>query len=44
VIPNGAGPHKASFKELEPAARSLVERLHDHWCQPFKDAKGPKNR
>jgi hypothetical protein len=33
-----------SFKDLKPAARSLVERLHDHGGQPFKDAKGPNHR
>ena len=43
VIDNGPGPHKLRFKDLKPASRSLVERLHDHGGQPFKDAKGPRN-
>jgi hypothetical protein len=44
VIDTGPGPHRQSVKDLTPAARSLVERLHDRGGNPFKDAKGPKNR
>jgi hypothetical protein len=44
VIDGGPGPKKVSFKDLKPAAQSLVERLHDHRGQPFKDAKGAKGR
>jgi peptidase M1-like protein len=39
----GGGPNNLSAKNLKPAAKSLVERLHDRGGQPFKDAKG-KNR
>jgi hypothetical protein len=40
-IDTGPGPHRAlSVRNLPPAARSLVERLHDRKGQPFKDATG----
>jgi hypothetical protein len=42
VIDNGPGPNRLSVKDLKPAARSLVERLHDRGGNPFKDAKGPQ--
>ncbi len=34
------GPKRLTVKTLPPAARSLVERLHDRKGQPFKDATG----
>ena len=40
VIDSGPGPKNLSVKDLKPASRSLVERLHDRPGQPFKDAKG----
>ena len=40
VIDSGPGPNRLSVKDLKPASRSLVERLHDRAGQPFKDAKG----
>ena len=40
AIDSGHGPNNLSAKNLKPAARSLVERLHDRNGQPFKDAKG----
>jgi hypothetical protein len=34
------GPRGLTVRTLPPAARSLVERLHDRKGQPFKDATG----